>query len=68
MSRFVISRRTVLRGAGGLALALPPLEIMSRPGTAHAAPGPKRFVMAYSGSSLGTERGANMGVNAIAST
>jgi hypothetical protein len=56
MARFVLDRRTVLRGAGGLAMALPPLEIMSRSGTARAATAPRRFVMAYGGSSLGTEK------------
>src|SRR5262245_16485786 len=65
MSRFVLSRRTALRGAGGLALSLPPLEIMSRPRAAHAAPAPRRFVMAYAGSSLGADRGASMGAAAI---
>src|SRR5262249_18265592 len=34
-------RRALLRGAGGIAIALPFLEIMTPP--AHAAPPPKRF-------------------------
>lgn len=51
-----ISRRTMLRGAGGVALALPFLEIMGRPRRSLAAgvPGytaagdPKRFIVMFS--------------------
>lgn len=47
MPRFRLSRRAVLRGAGGVAIALPWLEIM-RPERAHAAPGPaQRFVAVF---------------------
>ena len=50
MPRFAISRRTVLRGAAGAALALPPLEIMSaRTARAAASAIPKRFCMSYAG-------------------
>ncbi|MEM9189214.1 MAG: DUF1552 domain-containing protein [Myxococcota bacterium] len=50
-----MSRRTVLRGAGGAALALPFLEIMSER-QANAAPGdiPCRYLVAVAGSSLGS--------------
>lgn len=42
-----LSRRAVLRGAGSLAIALPWLEIMGTPRTAHAADPAKRFVTVY---------------------
>jgi hypothetical protein len=51
MPQFRITRRTVLRGAG-VGLALPPLEIMSRPGTAAAAASP-RYVVCFAGTSTG---------------
>lgn len=58
MSRTVplLSRRTVLRGIGGLGVALPALEIMV-PKHAAAAPIPKRFVFAYGGTSIGSYGG-----------
>jgi len=46
-----LSRRTLLRGAGGIALGLPFLEIMGRPAHAQGMPGytaagmPKRFIV-----------------------
>ncbi len=43
-----IDRRAILRGAGGLALALPWLEGMVRPRRARAADAPKRFVVFFS--------------------
>jgi Protein of unknown function (DUF1552) len=43
-----LSRRTVLRGAGGIAIALPFLDAMSRPRRAHAAGIAKRFVTFFS--------------------
>lgn len=43
-----INRRTVLRGAGMVALALPWLEGMVRPAGAQAAGTPKRFVVCFS--------------------
>lgn len=43
-----IDRRTVLRGAGTVALALPWLEGMARPAGAQAAGAPKRFVVCFS--------------------
>jgi hypothetical protein len=49
-----LRRRHFLRGAGGLALALPFLEAMSD--SAHAAPFPKRFVVFFTG--LGQVRSA----------
>ena len=43
-----LSRRAVMRGAGGLAIALPWLEIMGTPRTASAREGfAKRFVTVY---------------------
>src|SRR6185295_3414198 len=42
------SRRTVLRGAGGVAVALPVLEAMLPSRRAHAAPSPKTFVVFFS--------------------
>jgi hypothetical protein len=47
-TKFVLSRRTVLRGAGGIAVALPWLEIMSRGRSARAAAAPAaRFLAVY---------------------
>jgi hypothetical protein len=45
-----LSRRTVLRGAGGIAMALPFLNAMARPRRAHAATAPvaKRFITFFS--------------------
>ncbi len=45
-----LTRRTVLRGAGQVAIALPFLEAMLRPLETHAqaAAAPKRFVVFYS--------------------
>jgi hypothetical protein len=43
-----ISRRTILRGAGGAAIALPFLEAMRPRRKAHAAGGPQRFVVMFS--------------------
>lgn len=51
-----LSRRTLLRGIGGLAIGLPTLEIMlNRHGDAYAAGDtiPKRFLVAFNGQSLG---------------
>src|SRR5262245_44048937 len=48
---FTISRRTVLRGAGGATLALPALEMM-QPKNAHAAGGIKRFLQAFTETSV----------------
>jgi hypothetical protein len=43
-----LKRRTVLRGAGGVAIGLPFLEAMLRPGKSHAAGAiPLRFVVFY---------------------
>jgi hypothetical protein len=48
MSGFRLSRRAVLRGAGGIAIALPWLEIMQPERRAHAAPPPaKRFIAVF---------------------
>ena len=46
-SNWQISRRTLLRGAGGVSLGLPFLDAMVRPGVARAATGPTRFVVFY---------------------
>ena len=44
-----ITRRTVLRGAGGISVALPFLDAMLLPGHSHAASSiPMRFVVFYS--------------------
>ncbi|HXT96847.1 MAG TPA: DUF1552 domain-containing protein [Polyangia bacterium] len=43
-----ISRRTILRGAGGAAIALPFLEAMQPRKKAHAATAPQRFVVMFS--------------------
>ena len=44
-----ITRRTVLRGAGGISVALPFLDAMLLPGRSHAASSiPMRFVVFYS--------------------
>jgi Protein of unknown function (DUF1552) len=53
MKSLRLSRRTVLRGLGGLGVALPALEIMA-PRRASAAAIPKRFVFAYGGTSIGS--------------
>jgi hypothetical protein len=43
-----LSRRTVLRGAGGVVIGLPLLEAMRPLRRAHAAPAPKKFVVFFS--------------------
>lgn len=53
-SRRLLDRRTFLRGAGGLAVALPFLDAMS--GSASAVEFPKRFVVFFTG--LGTVKSA----------
>ncbi len=54
MGRIIrLPRRTFLRGIGGVALALPALEIMSRPRSARAATGTPRFLTSYVGTSVG---------------
>jgi hypothetical protein len=49
MTRFKLNRRTVIRGAGSIALALPWLEVMGRPARAQTAGAVplKRFVTIY---------------------
>ncbi|WP_437973951.1 DUF1552 domain-containing protein [Sorangium sp. So ce295] len=48
MSKFRLSRRAVLRGAGAIAVALPWLEIMGPERPAHAQPAPaRRFLAVY---------------------
>src|SRR5688572_3337169 len=51
-----LSRRTVLRGLGGFAVALPALEIMgpSRASADTGAP-PKRFMVSFGGVSTGAD-------------
>lgn len=52
MPRFRLSRRSMLRGTAGFAMALPALEIMS--GTAHAGAGiPRRYFVGFAGTSTG---------------
>lgn len=48
------TRRALLRGLGGIGVALPFLELFM-PRRAHAAPAPLRYVIAFSGSSLGMD-------------
>jgi len=50
MKSFRLSRRALLRGAGGIAIGLPFLDIMSRsgPASAQSAPIPQRFVVFFS--------------------
>ena len=55
MSGFRISRRQLLRGAGGAALALPFLEVMLDGRTASAAPAPTRYILLFGGVSVGNE-------------
>lgn len=55
MNRFRISRRQLLRGAGGVALGLPLLEAMLDDRTARAAPTPTRYVVLFAGVSIGDE-------------
>ncbi len=51
MPKFRLSRRTLLRGAAGFAMALPTLEIMN---TAHAGGGvPRRYFIGFGGTSTG---------------
>jgi hypothetical protein len=54
-----LSRRAILRGLGGFAVALPFLEIMTSSREARAQAGPSRYVFAFGGSSLGMD-GAQM--------
>ncbi|NUP05151.1 MAG: DUF1552 domain-containing protein [Polyangiaceae bacterium] len=54
MSKFKLSRRFFLRGAGGVAIALPLLDVMS-PRTSRAAEGPKRYLVCFGGQSLGAD-------------
>ncbi|MFN7132972.1 MAG: DUF1552 domain-containing protein [Myxococcales bacterium] len=50
-----LSRRTVLKGIGGMAVALPALEAMFAPSTARASTVPKRYVVCFNGQSLGAD-------------
>ena len=49
-----VTRRRVLRGVGGVALALPFLELFA-PRRANAAPAPKRYVFMFGGMSIGSD-------------
>jgi hypothetical protein len=56
MKRFVLPRRTLLRGLGGVAVGLPVLECMlNRNGDAYAQSGtlPKRYCIVFAGQSIG---------------
>jgi Protein of unknown function (DUF1552) len=54
MSKNVITRRSLIRGAGGVAIALPALEIMGWSRFAHAAPVVKpKLIGMFAGGSLG---------------
>ena len=50
-----LTRRTLLRGAGGVAVGLPLLEAMLDSGSARAqaAAAPKRYLVVFDGQSLG---------------
>ena len=54
-----LSRRAVLRGGGGVALALPLLEAMM-PKRAWAQTAPKRFVVCFAGMSLGRDNAGRL--------
>ncbi len=54
MARFVLPRRALLRGLGGVALSLPALEIMLPRRVSAASEGPMRYLYAFGGSSIGT--------------
>ncbi len=47
MPGFRLNRRALLRGAGGVAIALPWLEIMQPPPASAVTAGPKRFIAVY---------------------
>ena len=60
MSALTLSRRTFLRGAGGVAIGLPLLDIMlGEHGDALAGGGavPSRFLLCFGGFGLGTDQG-----------
>src|SRR5262245_28020856 len=54
MRNFSLDRRTLLRGAGGAAVALPFLDVM-RPRRASAQATPRRYVVCFAGMSLGRD-------------
>jgi hypothetical protein len=54
-----LDRRTLLRGAGGAAIALPFLEAMLS-GRAHAQAAPRRFVICFAGMSLGRDNAGRL--------
>ncbi|MEM6990749.1 MAG: DUF1552 domain-containing protein [Myxococcota bacterium] len=63
MARLILPRRTFLRGAGGLAIGLPLLDIMlGEHGDAMAGGGsiPSRFLLCFGGFSLGTDAGPSV--------
>ncbi len=56
MSSLKLGRRAILRGLGGVAIALPALEIMFDGKRSHAGPPgtiPKRYIVCFDGQSLG---------------
>lgn len=64
MAQKPLSRRTILRGLGGAAIALPFLEAML-PRRASSAPAPKRYVYTFAGTSIaGNEADGNLVVPA----
>jgi Protein of unknown function (DUF1552) len=54
MRNFKLDRRAILRGLGGVGIALPFLEAMA-PRNAWAQTAPKRFVLCFAGMSLGRD-------------
>lgn len=57
MRKFQLSRRAMLRGAGGVAIALPWLEIMGTPRVTRAGSAARRFVSVYTPGGTVTDNG-----------
>src|SRR5215212_3066923 len=56
MSRTALSRRALLKGAGGVAMALPFLEAMLRGNEAFAqSVTPRRYIVCFGGQSMGAD-------------
>jgi hypothetical protein len=58
VNRFKLNRRSFLRGAGGVAIALPFLEVMADHESAHAQAGtaPLRYLVTFAGLALASDR------------
>ncbi len=68
MGSFKLQRRTILKGLGGAALALPFLEAMGPERAAQAQVPPKRLCIVYGGMSRAADGSPNMDVPDIAGT